>query len=354
MLAGLVPDGVTAVALTFTDGRHQLVAVHENGFAIRVASEVASYTLLPRSKGYVTAVNPPTTMPAAPPAQGGPGIPSSLRYTMSLGPSIAGGSAGWCVTIQPVGVGTCGSVPEPGAPIWSGIFGAFSQAAHGVTDIMITTPQVATVRVNGGNAIRTVRGRGLPFGYRSVAVFIPTTAATPPVSGTPGPLSGPTVPDAQAFDARGQQLAQRPVQGYRLNARYWQPPQRPPSGACTMTATGITGLSAQWGHVVTALHRFPRIDPHVLVSCIDTEYYLNRWPLDAAVLLNAADPHRPAPPLPSARAIPGHPGLFSAPGDDHGTLTARRTGRAWLVVAGGSNLLQRELVLDHLRATLPR
>jgi hypothetical protein len=50
------------------------------------------------------------------------------------------------------------------------------------------------------------------------------------------------------------------------------------------------------------------------------------------------------------------PGLFNAPAGWHGQLTARRNGASWLVVAGGSGLVQRIELLSHLRAriALPR
>jgi len=44
--------------------------------------------------------------------------------------------------------------------------------------------------------------------------------------------------------------------------------------------------------------------------------------------------------------------MFSAPGDWHGEITAIRLRDAWLVVAGGSGLLQRIEVLRHLNATV--
>jgi hypothetical protein len=52
------------------------------------------------------------------------------------------------------------------------------------------------------------------------------------------------------------------------------------------------------------------------------------------------------------KPIVGSPGLFWAPGDWHGEITAVRHGNAWLVVAGGSGERQRLLVLDHLAAEI--
>ncbi len=58
-------------------------------------------------------------------------------------------------------------------------------------------------------------------------------------------------------------------------------------------------------------------------------------------------PHHTA--IPGLRPIPGERGLLNGlgpPAEDG--LTARRTGNAWLVVAGGSGLAQRIELLRHL------
>ncbi|MGH2834414.1 MAG: hypothetical protein ACRDK2_16710, partial [Solirubrobacteraceae bacterium] len=59
-------------------------------------------------------------------------------------------------------------------------------------------------------------------------------------------------------------------------------------------------------------------------------------------------------PIPNMKAIPNTPGLYGAPGDWHGEITAVRVrhGNAWLVVAGGSGLHQREEVLAHLSVSV--
>ena len=87
-------------------------------------------------------------------------------------------------------------------------------------------------------------------------------------------------------------------------------------------------------------------------SCIDVEYYLDKWPLDAAVLLDAAHPGSPPAAIPGLGPVPGHAGFFNGPGDFKGELTATRRGEMWLVVAGGSGLAQRLRVLSHLSATI--
>jgi hypothetical protein len=104
---------------------------------------------------------------------------------------------------------------------------------------------------------------------------------------------------------------------------------------------------------MTAVRPFPeQIIGRAFLSCVDTEYYLHGWPLDAAILLDAAHPGSSPAAIAGLKAVPGAPGFFNGPGDFHGDLTATRHGNAWLVVAGGSGPAQRILVLRHLTAPL--
>jgi len=87
-------------------------------------------------------------------------------------------------------------------------------------------------------------------------------------------------------------------------------------------------------------------------SCIDTEYYLHNWPLDAAILLDASHPGTAPVSIPGLTAVTREPGYFNGPGDFKGELTAVRRGDGWLVVAGGKGLEQRLEVLRHLTASV--
>ena len=118
----------------------------------------------------------------------------------------------------------------------------------------------------------------------------------------------------------------------------------------------MPGLAQQWSHVASSIIAAPAgLVGRAFFSCIDVEYYLHgKWPLDAAVLLDAAHPGSPPAAIPGLGPVPGHAGLFNGPGDFKGELTATRRGEAWLVVAGGSGLAQRLRVLSHLSATISR
>jgi len=145
--------------------------------------------------------------------------------------------------------------------------------------------------------------------------------------------------------------------GVRSSARWWQRPASPPAGPCQLRAVGPSGLVPQWGHVATTVRPFPgHVIGRAFFSCVDTEYYLQGWPLDAAILLDAAHPGSPPAAIPGLSAVRGARGLLDGSGAFAGDITARRAGNAWLVVAGGDGLAQRLEVLRHLIPTisLPR
>jgi hypothetical protein len=83
------------------------------------------------------------------------------------------------------------------------------------------------------------------------------------------------------------------------------------------------------------------------LSCIDTEYHLHGWPLQAMILLDAAHPRTRAPALPDWKPVRTAPGFFS-----EGGLTATRFANAWLVVKQGGGLAQRTRLLRHLAAAV--
>ena len=95
----------------------------------------------------------------------------------------------------------------------------------------------------------------------------------------------------------------------------------------------------------------------MFLSCVDAEYYLDGWPLQAAVLLDGRRPGRVLGPIPGGRRVPGQPGIVDvATGRFPSSLftrnygiTAKQVGNAWLVVQGGSGLAQRVQALHALR-----
>jgi hypothetical protein len=154
-------------------------------------------------------------------------------------------------------------------------------------------------------------------------------------------------PKLAALDMRGHVIADRAVRESPT------PLSRSGRGPCSLRAGGLSGLTAQWSHVASVIRPFSgTLIGRGFFSCIDTEYYLHKWPLDAAILLDAAHPGVLPAAIPGLEPVPGERGYFNGPGDFKGELTATRFGNAWLVVAGGSGLAQRIEVLRHVTPTV--
>jgi hypothetical protein len=166
-----------------------------------------------------------------------------------------------------------------------------------------------------------------------------------------------------ALAGDGRELAYTPPHPEKsdLVPRAWQiarPGERHPGasathplpGACLLAAHGLHGLRPQWGHVLAAIRPVTDAEGELFLSCVDTEYFLHGWPLDTAILLDARRPGQTLGPLPGAVPVAGRPGFVNLVlGSGPGSMTARRTGNAWLVVAGGASLAQRLEVLGALR-----
>ncbi len=210
--------------------------------------------------------------------------------------------------------------------------------------VVLTTPAVASVLVNGTRRVPTRVVPGLLYGLRAAHVVLPVHVVRSP-SGRLG-FRAPPEPRLLALAANGRAIATAPVIPHPA-------PGAMSSGPCRLTARGIPGLAPQWSHVASSIIAAPAglVGP-AFFSCIDVEYYLGKWPLDAAVLLDAAHPGSPPAAIPGLDPVPGHAGFFNGPGDFKGELTATRRGETWLVVAGGSGLAQRLRVLSHLSATI--
>jgi hypothetical protein len=165
-----------------------------------------------------------------------------------------------------------------------------------------------------------------------------------------------------ALAGDGREIAYTPPHPGKsdLVTRAWQIPRpgerhpggarHPLPGACEVAAHGLPGLQAQWGHVLATIRPVTNAEGQLFLSCVDTEYFLHGWPLDAAILLDARRPGQTLGAIPGAIPLAGHPGFVNLVlGSGPGSLTARRIGNAWLVVAGGASVTQRLEVLGALR-----
>jgi hypothetical protein len=301
-----------------------------------------------------------------------------------ISPALEGGDYGWCI-LEAGGGGSCATVPTQNSRTLSGVITIGTVVGTNITrrEERVTALLAPDVRgvLAGGRPATVLTQAHLPYGLRIVQIdfarHIPPTAghsigsATsvgPPGQRTFGkPSLRPTVPEPPpvpegatptllATGVNGKPLAYfNPEAAGRvsMNVRWWQKPQSLPPGPCQIRAHGLSALEPQWGHVAATIRPYPAtIIGRAFFSCIDTEYYLQKWPLETAILLDAQHPGRSPASIPGMKPVAGAAGLFNAPGDWHGEITATRLRDAWLVVAGGSGLHQRIEVLRHLGASV--
>jgi hypothetical protein len=295
------------------------------------------------------------------------------QYAIDMSPYLNAGETGWCVGV----ISTdrrrfrgwsegCGG--DPGAPIVAESFGA-PEAHHPTLDWAITTAAVAAVRF-GDHLVRTRSDPRLPSGFRAaVEIVAPGHGPGPAIvrevirlHGPHGPVEVESHPrPVEALDAHGKGIrypmprALRPgdTPSWFEKTVYWAPPQAPPNRPCAIHSQPLSGPEPQWGSVATAVRPIAGVPASAFVSCADTEFYWQHWPLEAAVLLNAAHPGNQPAAFPQMKPVSGHPGVFDAPGGVQGHLTGRRIDGGWLVVQGGDGLAQRLTLLNALTVLSP-
>ncbi len=270
-------------------------------------------------------------------------------FDVRLSPALDGGQSGWCVAIEEpgsdrVGDGGCGALPMASQPITMRLSSASAHKRQAVF-LVLVTPQVTALLVNGSRRVPTFELPGLPYGLRAARIVKPLTEVRSP-SGKLS-IAESREPALTPLDAVGRVVPAAPA---RRNPR---PLNLSPSGPCSLQARGLKGLSAQWSHIARAITPYPEtLVGRAFFSCIDTEYYLHGWPLDVALLVDAAHPGSLPAPIPGLLPVEGDGAYVNGPGDFKGALSATRTGDAWLVVAGGSGLAQRLEVLKHLKGVV--
>jgi hypothetical protein len=294
-------------------------------------------------------------------------------YRIVIEPSLQAGTAGWESFLLysrggklATGGGGGGGYPTKGSPLFGGSGISAYPRGHAppgdVVDYVLTGPEVAAVRV-GKLTIATFSDPRLPAGDRAAVFFVP--AAAPPVFIASGGLRLRHAVLVVPLDSAGHVIPTRlaPNQLY-VPSRFWQAPSavtptihegpyhgptHPLPGACELAEHGLPGLVPEFGHVIRRIRAARGSEGEAFLSCIDTEYYLHGWPLDVAVLLDAAQPGQVLGALPGAQPVFGHPGVVNvAAGQFPGSLTAKQIGSAWMVVQGGASLAQRLRVLRAL------
>jgi len=339
--------------------------------------------------------------------------PASLAgysYTIAVTPSLPAGTVGWesliiytrtGASIQPPQSGGTLGYPTATFPVFGGGSGPDSCpvcfARGNAVTYVLTGPQVFAVRI-GSQTIRTITSPALPSGDRAAVVFIPAKGRVflfpahgpvPVLKHPPGMKNVLLVavePLARSGKAIPAQFTPQPNGPPPLTwmapdaVSHWWPlgeftvpyqgpgyhaPTRPRPGVCELAQHGLPALHVQFGHTIAWIAPVPDALGEVFLSCVDTEYWMDGWPLQAAVLLDGHRPGQVLGPIPGARPIPGQPDMVNLPlgrvslnydtpisaDSPQFSLTAKRVGNAWLVVQGGSGLAQRVHVLNALRIT---
>jgi hypothetical protein len=310
------------------------------------------------------------------PRQAGPGTPHAWgleggeRYRITVWPVLQGGVSGVCGRIvfegpHGVGYGGCGA-PYPTtsmpflAPGGRTAYPDGTITKGGALEYFITGPSVAAVRIGTHLVITPRREPGLPAGDRAVVFYLP--ARSPEIDPPWFPaqqLDLPRGARALSVVAVGRDGAPIPVdrgaRQFRLPARYWERPAKPPSGACALAAP--SSYRAYSGTTAVRLEPEPDVEGAALTSCLSVDYKVAGTTLTAAVLVNAKSPTSAPPALFGASPVAGQPGLVNreeATGlhaDTTIAFTARREGDAWIVVEGGRGLAQRIHAVRALRVT---
>lgn len=277
-------------------------------------------------------------------------------YEVLFLPETNAGWAGWCFVAVGVPGGACGD-GEQHAPVieetWNG-----GEEPPETVGVAVTTDEVARVeigqgsrsvatRVDGGTSVPTRIEKGLPAGLRVVVAKIDG----PHVSGAYFiPLNAHGAVIQQASGETASQLIQA------IPTRRVSDPANPSRGICEIKMRARPrDLSATRGSVITEVHGYSGFVGDGFITCASTSYELAGWPLLATVLISASHPGARPPLLPAMKPLPGHPGVFSAPGGERsepeGELYARRVHGGWLVVSRAKPI-QRLVLLENLRVTI--
>jgi hypothetical protein len=310
---------------------------------------------------------------------------SGDRYNITVSPSLGFATGpGWTIAISYDGPGfgrhRSGGVtgadgyPTRTNPVFGGtgdsFFASGDRQRGDDVGFVITGPQVAAVRF-GGRTIRTFASSQLPAGDRAAVFFQDPGSPQPVVGWRPGAqinaLNVPTSKRVRSvwllpLDNAGHPIPTIPPTYPTVTVgSYWQAPSavtssihhapyngptRPGAGACELTARGLAGLTPEWGHTFANITLASHVVGELFLSCVDTEYYLHGWPLDAAVLLDGRQPGHVLGPIPGTQPVLGDQSLVDSESEK---LSARRVGNAWLVVQGGSGMTQRLRVLQALQ-----
>lgn len=279
-------------------------------------------------------------------------------------PQLTGGMAGWCV--RDTFDGGCPITQLSSGPVvaeqWIDRIRSHGNEVRAIGFVLVRDA-VKSVLINGGHLVSTGYESTLPHGFRAVTLEIKglrsaqTEAPLPLLRGRLRHVMGashlvrviPLGPAKQRLIPYTTRTSPAVVE---VPGRSWTALQHEPSGVCKLTVNGIPGLRANAGFVVSRFVRISGLSGNPFLSCASISYSLEGWPLVASVLVDARHPGSALSKLPMMHALTGHPGIFQTV-VAQGRAAARRIGaNGWIVVAEGSGLTQRLMLLEHLHATI--
>jgi hypothetical protein len=297
----------------------------------------------------------------------GPGGLGVSHYRVSVFPYMTVGWSGWCASAvfdsrssREATDYSCGAIESSGPLIAGG--GSFGDQS-GEYSYGIVSDRVASVHWDG-SVFLPIKSPRLPSGTRAYFIV--------------GPVRNLSLRLPKLFDGNGQEIP-IPLIARENNVEHLPQivvdPRNPGTAPCALRASNVPHL-VPLAQTVTTPVPWPRRQPGAFLACANATYKLDGTTLGVAVLVDASNARRPAPPLPELQPDPAHPGLLSGHelgniGFPHGLsvfngaggqafntttrrqefanhdISARRAGPAWIIAEGGTPA-QRATLLANL------
>lgn len=289
----------------------------------------------------------------------GPARLGVSHYRISAFPYMTVGWSGWCSSAvfdsrssREATDYSCGAIESSGPAIAGG--GSFGAQSGGYS-YGVVSDSVASVHWDG-RVVLPIKSPRLPPGTRAYFIVAP---------GGPVGLGPPGLP--KLFDSSGREISNPRITREAAVEHLPQivvDPRNPGTAPCAVRPTTVPHL-VPLSQTVTMPVPWPRRQPGAFLACANATYKLDGTTLGVAVLVDASNAQRPAPPLPELHPDRAHPGLMTGHelgniGFPHGfavfngaggqafntttgqqefpnhDISARRAGPAWMVAEGGT------------------